>query len=122
MSTGNRFFWAVVLGGSITGVSAQTMTCGRDFAKVGDSKTEVSTKCGEPVARDSYCRQSKSGAFDAGAPDASVRRNAQGAIVKTCEDVEEWVYRPGVGQFITTVEFFEGRVRNISTGARDRAR
>ncbi len=35
-----------------------------------------------------------------------------------CENVDEWIYNPGYGQFMTTLRFVEGRLVAIEYGDR----
>lgn len=65
--------------------------CNGDLAQMGDNKTAGVLKCGEPVAKDSFCRP------------------AEGA----CLRVEEWTYNPGTGQFLTMLRFENGVLVSI---------
>ena len=38
--------------------------------------------------------------------------------VQTCQNVDEWTYKPGYGQFVTTLSFEEGTLRAIKYGDR----
>ena len=53
----------------------------------------------------------------AGAGRAARVRGAPGQIVP-CENVDEWIYNPGYGQFMTTLRFVEGRLVAIEYGDR----
>lgn len=110
--------WALLGAGALllgpAGVQAQTMSCGRDFAQLGDSKAEVTLKCGAPVATDQYCRKGgnpQGFSFNGQAPDTNPARPA-------CEWVDEWTYRPPSGQFITQLQFENGRLVAIHFGDR----
>jgi hypothetical protein len=35
-----------------------------------------------------------------------------------CDMVEEWTYKPGIGQFITILQFREGELREMKYGPR----
>ncbi|PHV12585.1 DUF2845 domain-containing protein [Chitinimonas sp. BJB300] len=55
-------------------------------------------KCGEPVARGSYCKPEHE---------------------KTaCQPIDEWTYNPGPGQFMTTLQFKNGALVSIKYGDR----
>lgn len=89
-----------------------TMRCKNDLAKTGDTKAAVLQKCGEPVHRDAHCKPPEKTA-----PDAS-RPRGPTVQVTPCEQVEEWTYNPGRGQFMTTLRFESGRLVSLSYGER----
>ncbi len=93
----------------------QTMRCKNDLAQVGDGKAAVLQKCGEPVARDSFCKPVEQQRAPAApnVPPASVTVN-----VLACEQVDEWTYNPGRGQFMTTLRFESGTLRSLKYGDR----
>lgn len=76
---------------------AQSHRCGNDLANVGDSKASVFDKCGEPYFKDTFCKDGPSYA---------------------CERVDEWTYKPGYGQFLTTLRFERGQLVSIRYGER----
>lgn len=82
--------------------------CRNDLVQLGESKGSASQKCGEPVFKDAFCK-----------PQA-VNPASSGVVVPSsaCEQVEEWTYKPGYGQFITTLRFESGRLVSISYGDR----
>jgi len=92
---------------------AQSMRCGGYLVQNGDGKAEILENCGEPVYRDAFCKALPNAAARAAAQDGSV-------ISPACENVEEWTYNPGYGQFMTILQFSEGRVRAIRYGNRAR--
>ncbi|MBP7564659.1 MAG: DUF2845 domain-containing protein [Burkholderiaceae bacterium] len=101
----------------------KTFTCGRDFAQLGDSRTAVQMKCGRPAATGSICKQIEHPApvtgNVTGQPTPELDANNRIVIrVPACENLEEWVYKPGVGQFVTTLRFREGELHEISYGPR----
>ncbi|MBV8619110.1 MAG: DUF2845 domain-containing protein [Curvibacter sp.] len=104
---------ALGMGWMVFQAHADTMTCGRDFAQLGDSKAEVTLKCGAPVATDQYCKKAgNAGGFSFnGLP-------AEGQRRESCEWVDEWTYRPESGQFITKLRFENGRLAAIVFGDR----
>jgi hypothetical protein len=91
-------------------VAAQSLRCRNDLANVGDNKAAVSAKCGEPVSKESYCRAPTTVVAPGSTP--------QPVLVTPCETVDEWTYRPGPGQFMTTLKFESGKLRSIEYGAR----
>ena len=91
--------------------AAQTFKCRDDLVSVGDSRATVLLKCGEPVAKDTVCRPLPG---PSPRPASGVR---PGQIVP-CENVDEWTYNPGSGQFMTTLRFAEGRLVAIEYGER----
>ncbi len=94
--------------------AAQSFRCRNDLANVGDSRASVLLKCGEPVVKDSFCKPAQPQAL-ASAPAGSTIVN-----VAPCENVDEWTFNPGYGQFMTTLRFEAGRLVSIKYG--DRAR
>jgi hypothetical protein len=84
--------------------SAQSFRCRGDIANVGDAKVSVLQKCGEPLAKDTFCKP--------------VDQPANPVAAAVCEQVDEWVYNPGYGQFMTTLRFESGRLHSIHYGER----
>lgn len=89
----------------------QTLNCNRDFAQIGDAKYTILQKCGQPVAKDSFCSRSE----DALRATSSFR---QGVQPSGCDQVEEWTYTPGSGQFVTLLRFEDGRLQSIRYAGR----
>jgi hypothetical protein len=105
---------AVLLVASCVGSSAHAETrsfrCKNDLVNLGDAKAEVLLKCGEPAVRHAFCQ----------APNT---RNANGQGTRPradlpCVNVDEWTYKPGYGQFLTTLRFEEDRLQAIVYGDR----
>jgi hypothetical protein len=92
---------------------AQTLTCKNDFASIGDSKPTILQKCGEPAMKDSFCKPTENRQAPAAGGGTVVN-------VMPCEKVEEWTYRPGYGQFITTLRFENGELKSMKYGDRIR--
>lgn len=88
---------------SATPASAQSLRCRNDLANVGDDREAVRRKCGEPAAKERVCERSP--------PDRHGR-------IAPCLDVENWTYRPGYGQYVTTLRFEDGTLVRISYGDR----
>ncbi len=105
-------FSAAALGFFMAPASAQSLRCKTDLANMGDSKSAVFLKCGEPVLKDSFC---KPVAQPGGSPPAT---GVVGAVVVPCETVEEWTYKPGYGQFVTVLRFDAGALVSIKYGDR----
>jgi hypothetical protein len=91
--------------------AAQTFKCHNDLVNVGDGRAAVLLKCGEPLVRDAFCRPLP---VQSPGPASAAR---PGQIVP-CENVDEWTYNPGYGQFMTTLRFLEGRLVAIEYGDR----
>jgi hypothetical protein len=91
--------------------AAQTFKCRNDLVNVGDARATVLLKCGEPVVRDSFCRPLP-------APGSRPASGARPGQIVPCENVDEWIYNPGYGQFMTTLRFVEGRLVAIEYGDR----
>lgn len=78
---------------------AETMRCesGAYPVRVGNDKTDILLHCGQPMMRDAFCGPRPH---------------------DTCENVEEWTYNPGSGQFMTRLRFVEGKLQAIRYGSR----
>ena len=95
-----------------TSASAQFLRCKNDSVNVGDTRVAVLQRCGEPVSKDSFCKP---------ADPQTVQRNAAGAnvvVVVPCQNVDQWTYNPGYGQFMTTLQFEGEKVTAIKYGDR----
>lgn len=91
--------------------STQSMRCKNDLVNLGDGKASVLQKCGDPVARDSFCKP-----VELATPSAEPGKS----VVVPCETVDEWTFNPGRGQFMTTLRFEAGRLAAITYGDRVR--
>ena len=107
---------------AVTAASAQTLSfrCKNDLVNIGASKASALQKCGEPVAKDAFCKPT-----DANNANAVVDTDAKTAtkrttvvVNNTCETVDEWTYNPGTGQFMTTLRFESGKLVAITYGDR----
>lgn len=92
--------------------SAQSLRCKGDLANVGDSKASVLVKCGEPVLKDAFCKPATQAPAPSPAPGGTI------VNVVPCESVDEWTYKPGYGQFVTTLRFEDGTLKAIRYGDR----
>nr|WP_186329850.1 DUF2845 domain-containing protein [Variovorax boronicumulans] len=99
--------FAVLLLAGAGATQAQSLRCGRDFAQIGETKFVIESKCGAPAAKDSFCKP-------IGIAPSTVGRPPHVA----CDMVEEWTYKPGIGQFITILQFREGKLREMKYGPR----
>ena len=91
-------------------VAAQSLRCKADVVGIGELRSGVLQKCGEPVTRDSFCKPVDPQTLAASAPGT--------AVVLPCEKVDEWTYNPGYGQFMTTLRLAAGKVTAVSYGDR----
>lgn len=99
----------MLLGLSAT-AGAQSLRCSSNTIGIGEPRSGVLQKCGEPIARDSFCKP---------VDPQTVAASASGtAVVLPCEKIDEWTYNPGYGQFITTLRLEAGRVTAVSYGDR----
>jgi hypothetical protein len=109
----------IVLAGMLAGASmgahaVDTFRCKNDLVQVGDPKSSVQVKCGEPMSRDSSCQ-----VLTSRAPNVSYDQYGRPLTVQpACETVEEWTYNPGVGDFYTTIRFERGVITSIKYGDR----
>ncbi len=92
----------------------RSFRCKQDIVSIGDSRATVLQRCGEPAFRDSFCAAPPLGQPDPGSPPAShALRRPRG-----CDEVQEWTYNPGWGQFWTTMRFQNGELVSIRYGDR----
>ncbi|QDQ27497.1 DUF2845 domain-containing protein [Chitinimonas arctica] len=91
---------------------AEYLRCKGDLAEIGDGKASVLQKCGEPVYKDTYCKASQVVSNTGNAPGSTT------VNVLPCEQVDEWTYNPGPGQFLTILRFERGELRSIKYGDR----
>ena len=92
----------------------RSFRCKQDLVQLGDSKASTLSRCGEPVMKDSFCRKPHQ-------PTASSSASPRGTTVIVnvgCDQVDDWTYNPGVGQFMTTLRFEEGVLTSIKYGPR----
>ncbi len=88
--------------------SSDTFRCQNDLVRLGETKSTVSQKCGEPVFKDAFCKPA----------DKAPTANNVNVSIAPCESVDEWTYNPGTGQFMTTLRFESGKLVSIKYGAR----
>ena len=109
---------------AVTAASAQTLSfrCKNDLVNIGASKASALQKCGEPIAKDAFCKP-----LDANNTNAAIDPNVNAqtkpkrttvVVNNTCETVDEWTYNPGTGQFMTTLRFESGKLVTITYGDR----
>lgn len=105
-------------------VRAQTLSfrCKNDLVNIGASKASALQKCGEPVAKDAFCKpahpNSGNAATDANANSNANEKRTTVIVNNSCETVDEWTYNPGFGQFMTTLRFESGKLVTITYGDR----
>jgi hypothetical protein len=110
-----------------TSASAQSLRCKGDLAQIGNSKGTILQKCGEPVMKDTFCKPVQNTAstttpiITPAAPVTTTGNSAStttNVTVNTCQQVEEWTYNPGYGQFMTMLLFEGGSLASIRYGDR----
>lgn len=103
----------------ITGVSAQSLRCKGDLAQIGNSKSTILQKCGEPVMKDNFCKPVQQTVVGAPVANPAVPGTVTTNVtVNNCQPVEEWTYNPGYGQFMTMLLFEGGSLTSIRYGDR----
>jgi hypothetical protein len=101
---------AAALLGVAAPAAAQSLRCRADVVGIGELRSGVLQKCGEPVSRDSFCKPVDPQTLAASAPGT--------AVVLPCEKIDEWTYNPGYGQFMTTLRLEAGKVTAVTYGDR----
>lgn len=112
---------AFLASSAFTGASAQSLRCKGDLAQIGNSKGTILQKCGEPVLKDSFCKPVQETVSSAPVTTPTVPTTSGGTTnvtVNTCQQVEEWTYNPGYGQFMTMLLFEGGSLKSIRYGDR----
>lgn len=102
-----RLSLAALLWAGAGAADAQSLRCGRDFAQIGETKFVIESKCGAPAAKDSFCK-----------PVGVVPGTNAVPPHAACDMVEEWTYKPGIGQFITILQFRAGALQEMKYGPR----
>jgi hypothetical protein len=103
---------AVIFISNPTSISAQSLRCNGDIVNVGDMRAAVLQRCGEPVAKDSFCKP---------VDPKSVKKDisvANVAVMPFCQNVDQWTYNPGYGQFMTILQFEGDTITTIKYGDR----
>jgi len=101
-----------------TSASAQSLRCKGDLAQIGNSKGTILQKCGEPVMKDSFCKPVQETVSSTPMVPATSGSITTNVTVNTCQQVEEWTYNPGYGQFMTMLLFEGGSLKSIRYGER----
>ena len=78
---------------------AYAQRCENGLVQIGDSKSSVLIKCGEPLYKDNTCKQ------------------MDGRSRPVCYPVEELTYKPDIGLY-TTYVIKDGKVLEINLGER----
>ena len=105
---------ACLLAASLAAQAVDTFRCKQDLVQVGDPKSSVLVKCGEPFMRDRSCQpgtgQGQITTYD---------QNGRPITMNPpCEDIDEWTYKPAVGDFYTTIRMERGVITSIKYGDR----
>jgi len=118
---------AFLASSAFTGASAQSLRCKGDLAQIGNSKGTILQKCGEPVLKDSFCKPVQETVSSAPVTTPTVPNTSGSSTtattttnvtVNSCQQVEEWTYNPGYGQFMTMLLFEGGSLKSIRYGDR----
>lgn len=97
-------------------VSAQSLRCEGQLAGLGDSKSAVLQKCGQPMNVQSVCVGSQ------GMPRNMIVAGADGVLrqvlVPGCTPMEDWTFYRGAGTYMAIVRFQNGVVESVRDGDR----
>lgn len=88
---------------------AETLRCNGQIIEVGDLRSTVRYRCGEPLLKDSYCPPVYYGPSLQPVPQPF-------ASTVPCVLVDDWLYERGQGNLVATVRFRDGAVQSISYG------
>lgn len=96
---------------------AESLRCNTKLTQIGDTKSEVLDKCGDPVMTDNFCQPVAVTTQPQGIQNGN--NNVQNNIaIATCESIDIWTYNPGKGKFITHLYFARGQLQSIRYGDR----
>jgi hypothetical protein len=105
-----RILLPVTLVVGASAAQAESLQCNGQSASEGDSRLSVLYKCGPPLLADNYCAPVFYPRSIHAIPDPFA------GYVAPCQQVEEWLYDRGPGNFIVTVRFRGGIVTSIRYG------
>ena len=77
--------------------------CGGGIVSVGDRKSEVFFKCGEPDWKSVRTKE-------------IIRKTDRNRLIRRFVDIEEWLYNLGSSRFLRILTFHENRLRDIEIG------
>lgn len=109
-----HILFALVVLFSVSSASGQahSFRCKNDLVNLGDSKSTVLQRCGEPVLKDNFCKPVEATISNNPSVNSTV------VNVNTCQKVDDWTYNPGRGQFMTSLQFESGKLVSIKYGDR----
>ncbi len=76
--------------------------CSEQVLSIGDSKTDVLAKCGEPSLKNSHVEE--------------IREKVAGSERKVFVTIEEWTYNLGPTRFVRILTFRNSKLADIKTG------
>jgi hypothetical protein len=97
------------LAGLAQGADAvDSMRCGSKLVMVGDTKLDITSKCGEPAAREKFTKSTT--------VNKSKKRGTKGETHS--QENEQWIYNFGPKDFTYTLAFEGVELKSISRGGR----
>lgn len=113
----NAILFAAIFATLSSTSAAESLRCKTKLAQVGDTKSEVLDKCGDPIMTDNFCQPVAVNTQPQGIQNGN--NNVQNNIaIATCENVDIWTYNPGKGKFMTHLYFARGQLQSIRYGER----
>lgn len=98
---------------------ASELRCGLELVNIGDTKSEVLDKCGEPSSIEGWEEERIKRDFYRSTMDEDLEDYERSRIplfVKEHVSIEEWLYNFGPNKFVRYLRFENGRLKKISTG------
>jgi len=95
---------------------ADGFRCGTKLVKIGDTKAEVLSKCGEPDHIEVWEVERVKKYYDR--PELPHRPHRKPYASKVHVTVEEWLYNLGRHKFMRFLRFENGRLKHIEIGDR----
>jgi len=87
---------------------AESLRCNGQSTGEGDSRLSVLYKCGQPLAKDSYCAPLYYAQTLQIVPDPFA------SLALPCQPIEEWLYDRGPGNLMASIRFRAGVVQSIT--------
>jgi uncharacterized protein DUF2845 len=98
----------LVLALALAPARAESLRCNGHSTGEGDSRLSVLYKCGQPLAKDSYCAPLYH------AQTLQIVPEPFANLALPCQPIEEWLYDRGPGNLMASIRFRAGVVQSIT--------
>ncbi len=101
----------------LSDVTVYALRCGLELVSVGDRKSEVIKKCGEPTYVEVWDEvRIKRDFYSPTLPDSEDEPYREPFLVKEYVTIEEWEYNFGPNRFVYYLRFERGKLKKITSG------